>query len=162
MLRKFILLFVFISVIFISDGYSQNINDFNGSWIGEVEVVYSNQIPLIKEKKAKVKLVIYKNNVDLYTYKTNLNSRGKYLTSWKEFMRDKLSIKRYKTNAVISGIDSGSDDEGQWIDSLSIQLTRIDHKYAVVNFSKQINNIGSSQMNVFGIGKLEVVNINNR
>ena len=39
---------------------SQNINDFNGSWFGEVEVVYSTQIPAIKENKAKIKLVIYK------------------------------------------------------------------------------------------------------
>ena len=46
--------------------------------------------------------------------------------------------------------------------SLSIQLVRVDRKYAAVNFSKQVNNIGVGQMNVFGIGKLEVVNNTNR
>lgn len=162
MLKKLFLYFVILSSFYVSDVFSQNINDFNGSWIGEVEVVYSTQIPAIEGNKAKIKIVIYKNNVDLYTYQTNLNARGKYLTSWKEFMRDKLVITRYKSNAVITGIDSGSDNDGKWIDSLSIQLVRIDRKYAVVNFSKQINNIGVGQMNVFGIGKLEVVNINNR
>ena len=57
---------------------------------------------------------------------------------------------------------STSDTNGNWIDSLSIQLVRIDRKYAAVNFSKQVNNIGVGQMNVFGIGKLEVVNNTNR
>jgi len=162
MLKKLLLSILIISFFYVTDVYSQNINDFNGSWIGEVEVVYSSQIPEIKKNKAKIKLVIYKNNVELYTYQTNLNSRGKYLTSWKEFMRDKLEIRRYDSNAVINGIESGSDTNGKWIDSLSIQLVKIDRKYAAVNFSKQINNLGVGQMNVFGIGKLEVVNINNR
>ena len=142
--------------------YSQNINDFNGTWIGEVEIIYSTQVPDISGQKAKVKLVINKNNVDLYTYKSNLNSRGKYLTSWKDFMRDKLVIRRYKSNAVITGIDSGSDEHGSWVDTLSIELSQIDRKYAAVNFSKQVNNIGAGKANVFGIGKLEVVNNTNR
>ena len=162
MLKKFLISFVLISSFFVPNGFSQNINDFNGSWIGEVEVVYSTQIPVIEGNKAKIKIVIYKNNVELYTYQSNLNARGKYLTSWKAFMRDKLTIMRDGPNAVITGIESGSDDNGKWIDSLSIQLVRVDRKHAVVNFSKQINNIGVGQMNVFGIGKLEVVNINNR
>ena len=142
--------------------FAQNINDFNGTWIGEVEIVYSTQVPDISGQKAKVKLVINKNNVDLYTYKSNLNSRGKYLTSWKEFMKDKLVIKRYKSNAVITGIESGSDEHGSWVDSLSIELSQIDRKYAAVNFSKQVNNIGQGHANVFGIGKLEVLNNTNR
>lgn len=162
MLKELFLSFVILFSVYVTDVSSQNINDFNGSWFGEVEVVYSTQIPAIKENKAKIKLVIYKNNVELYTYQSNLNARGKYLTSWKEFMKDKLVITRYKSNVVITGIESGSDTNGNWIDSLSIQLVRIDRKYAAVNFSKQVNNIGVGQMNVFGIGKLEVVNNTNR
>jgi len=142
--------------------FSQNINDFNGTWIGEVEILYSTQIPEIKKEKAKIKLVINKNNAELYTFQSNLNSRGKYLSSWKDFMKDKLLIKRYKSNVVISGIDSGSDETGNWVDSLTIQLTGIDRKHAAINFSKQTNNLGVGQTNVFGIGKLEVVNNNNR
>jgi len=124
--------------------------------------VFYKELDQFVSNKAKIKLVIYKNNVELYTYQSNLNARGKYLTSWKEFMKDKLVITRYKSNAVITGIESGSDTNGNWIDSLSIQLVRIDRKYAAVNFSKQVNNIGVGQMNVFGIGKLEVVNNTNR
>ena len=144
------------------NAFPQNINDFNGTWIGEVEIIYSTQVPDISGQKAKVKLVINKNNVDLYTFKTNLNSRGKYLTSWKEFMKDKLEIRRLESNAVITGIESGADEYGKWIDSLSIELSRIDRKYAAVNFSKQVHNLNSGHTNVFGIGKLEVVNNNNR
>ena len=94
-------------LLFLTSGlnaFSQNINDFNGTWIGEVEIIYSTQVPDISGQKAKVKLVINKNNVDLYTFKTNLNSRGKYLTSWKEFMKDKLEIRRLESSAVVSGI----------------------------------------------------------
>ncbi len=77
-------------------------------------------------------------------------------------MKDKLVITRHKSNIVISGIDSGTDENGNWEDSLSIQLTRVDREIARINFSKQINNAGSGQMNVFGIGSLRVVNNNNR
>ena len=101
MLKKLLISCLFINFIFVSNVFSQSINDFNGSWIGEVEVVYSTQIPAIEGNKAKIKIVIYKNNVELYTYQSNLNARGKYLTSWKAFMRDKLTIMRDGSNAVI-------------------------------------------------------------
>ena len=141
---------------------SQNVIDFNGTWIGEVEVLYSTQVPDITGEKAKIKLVINKNNVELYTYRTNLNSRGKYLTSWKDFMRDKLIISRYKSNAVITGMESGSDEKGNWVDTISIELSQTDRKYASVNFSKQSIDNGKNVSDVFGTGRLEVVNNNNR
>lgn len=162
MIKKLLLLLLVLQFIPPVVAYSQNINNFNGTWIGEVEILYSTQVPEIKKTKAKIKLVLFKNNAELYTFQTNLNSRGKYLSSWKEFMKDKLVITRHKSNIVISGIDSGTDENGNWEDSLSIQLTRVDRENARINFSKQINNAGSGQMNVFGIGSLRVVNNNNR
>ncbi len=162
MIKKIVSFAIVLFTVLSHTAHTQNINDFNGTWIGEVEIVYSTQVPDISGQKAKVKLVINRNNVDLYTYKTNLNSRGKYLTSWKDFMKDKLVIRRYKSNAVITGMDSGSDEHGSWVDTLSIELSQIDRKYAAVNFSKLINNIGADRANVFGIGKLEVVNNTNR
>ena len=162
MIKKIVSFAIVLFAVLSTPAHAQNINDFNGTWIGEVEIVFSTQVPDISGQKAKVKLVINKNNVDLYTYKTNLNSRGKYLTSWKEFMKDKLVIRRYKSNAVITGMESGSDEHGSWVDTLSIELSQIDRKYAAVNFSKQINNIGTGRANVFGIGKFEVLNNTNR
>lgn len=162
MIIKAISIASFVFLISVLTSFAQNINDFNGTWIGEVEIVYSTQVPDIKGKKAKVKLVINRNNVDLYTYRSNLNSRGKYLTGWKDFMKDKLEIRRLKSSAVITGIESGSDDYGKWVDSISIELSRVDRKFAVVNFAKQISNEGKSHSNVFGIGKLEVFNNTNR
>lgn len=162
MVGKVFFLFLSIFLLFTFSSHSQNINDFNGTWIGEVEIIYSSQVPEITKKNVKIKIVINRNNVDIYTFKTNLNARGKYLTNWKEFMKDKLEIRMHDSNAIITGIDSGRDDNGKWVDSLAVELSRIDRKYAWVNFSKQINNSDKSQQNVFGIGKLEVINNNNR
>lgn len=162
MLKKlFISSIIFLS-FFTLPAISQNIIDFNGTWIGEVEVLYTTQVPDITGEKAKIKLVINKNNVELYTYRTNLNSRGKYLTSWKDFMRDRLTISRHKSNAVITGMDSGSDERGDWVDTISIELSQTDRKYASVNFTKQSIDRGKNVSNVFGTGRLEVVNNNNR
>ena len=163
MFRNYLLVSTFLLLVFTQYSYSQNINDFNGTWIGEVEIIYSTQEPPIKEDKAKVKIVINRNNVDIYTFKTNLNARGKYLTNWKDFMKDKLEIRRHKSNVIITGLDSGKDENGNhWVDSITVELARIDRKYAWVNFSKQINNDDKSQQNVFGIGKFEVINNTNR
>ena len=148
--------------------YSQNVLDFNGTYIGEVEVIYSTQVPDLVNKKAKIKLVINKNNVELFTFNTNFNARGKYFTGWKEYKRDALKIHRNSSNAIIYGIDSGSDEEGRWVESVALEITRIDHKRLSVNFSKQVNNLdykseyGKSRFNVFGIGELEMVNYTNR
>ena len=109
---------------------AQDYGPLNGTWEGDLKSVdlkgdgktstFWRRI-VIGDGRARV---FYKNEERIIEVKP-----GKFL------------VERHMTNAVVAAIDSGSDNEGTWVETWIFAVTQKDRNTLIANFTRQVNNV---------------------
>jgi hypothetical protein len=63
----------------------------------------------------------------------------------REIKRGAFHIERLLSNAIIYAIESGKDDDGTWVETLVITVTRENATTLLANLARQVNNIDLPQ-----------------
>jgi hypothetical protein len=63
----------------------------------------------------------------------------KFRNDWDEFDRP-LRVQRLRSNAVVTSIHSGRDEDGIWVETWSIALAQKNEETALAVFSRLVNN----------------------
>jgi hypothetical protein len=78
-----------------------------------------------------------------------------------EFKPGAFHISAYMTNAVVFATDSGSDEEGTWVETVAFTLTQKNATTLLADYSRVVNNLNlpstsdHSKFAVVGIGELK-------
>ena len=82
------------------------------------------------EETSGLRLVVRGESVDVY-----LNDGESWLRVDKPFRRTS-----HRTNTVISAIDDGQDQDGSWVETLTLAVSQINWRTLEVTLSRQVNN----------------------
>jgi hypothetical protein len=70
---------------------------------------------------------------------------------WTDVKPGTFQISQYDTNAVVTSITSGSDDDGTWIETWSFAITPIDDSHIDVLWQRQVKNKNMDATNPYAV-----------
>ena len=105
--------------------------DFNGIWEGHIK---GFQAPLLRTKRThvfKTRLWVKGDEVQVFYQKDQ---------RWNEVKAGAFRIFKHKSNALIYAINSGTDQDGAWVETWSFSVTKKDKNSLLVYWYSVINN----------------------
>jgi hypothetical protein len=107
--------------------------EFHGTWEGTLQ---RTSLPSAEVKPewtdaGRIRIVISKADVKVFTWNDD---------EWRQIKPKTFGITVFDTNAVISSITSGRDNDGVWVETWSFAVSIIDSQRLHALFQRQVNN----------------------
>jgi hypothetical protein len=110
---------------------AQNFGPLDGTWEGELTTVDASQPDRHDRNWRRIVIKDYQAHV-FY------RDKGGQIV---EVKPGKFQAQKLLTNAVIAAIDTGTDNEGRWVESWVFAVTQKDPRTLMVRFARVVNNI---------------------
>ena len=138
------------------DGARLRAASYNGIWAGTVKCLYDPGI--WPEDECDIGLQFDISGKAIHIRETTRSKQGKETPSDLDPARFQFTI--LGTNALVTSLDSGSDEDGKWVESWSFVTTLKDPDHMILHWTRVVNNVDlpanakGSKFSIVGMGEL--------
>ena len=151
-----ILVFCFALLVAVASAKGQDLTDLHGTWEGSLVFLQGEGLSVRGADQMHVRIMIADSESHVFIQRKD--------GSLKEVKPGVFQTTVLKSNAIISAINSGDDNDGTWVETWSFAVTKSSSTKLLVIFTRLVNNLNLPMISDHGkfahvaSGELSLVN----